>query len=154
MYEKNIGNEAKRYGTILRGIVESFEQKDNVQTEFWLQVSRKILTLPLAPDNFLVTEKFDIERDTTDSQWVLDFSDPKVYAYYVYFIRLSNKQASLSVDKRGWVRTPIFLRKASNQGVWLDVSNVPKEVPSPAEEVMTQEIITRVHFIGIVFKTK
>lgn len=132
----------KRQGTMLRGIIESNEQSDKIQEEFWIQISRRSLGLPFLPENKLYIKSFDMMIDATESQWVVNFEgDKDAYGYYIYFIRLGNKQASLAVDRRGWVKTPIFLRAAANQGLYLDVENVPKEV------------ITQLHVSGYKFTT-
>jgi len=118
----------KRYNTILRGMLESLEYKDDVQTEFWTQVGRISLGVGLGNFDQLSIRLFDTEFVATESQWFLDFRDKDIYGYYVYFVRLSNKQASLSVDNGRWVKTPIFLRANVNSGLYLDVSNVPPGV--------------------------
>ena len=106
-------------------MIESLDNQDTLQMEYWNQIARKALGLEMEKENNLSIRSLTSELENiSESQWVIEF-DENIYGYYIYFIRLSNKQASLSVDRKGWVKTPIFLRRSINSGIYLDVTNVP-----------------------------
>jgi hypothetical protein len=121
----------KRYGTILRGLVESLDGQDTLQLEYWSQIARNVLNMEMDEENNLSIRPFITELDNIlESDWIVEMKDENIYGYYIYFIRLSNKQANLSVDRKGWVKTPIFLRRSINSGIYLDVENVPPPMPT------------------------
>lgn len=117
----------RRQLSMLQGIVESYDQNDQVQLEYWVQVINKHLGRSIPPGRRLTHTFIDVIKESNESCWVLDIKDD-LYGYYVYFINLSNKQANLTVDGRMWVKTPIFLRRSANRGIYLNLEDVPPKV--------------------------